>query len=324
MTLTLGILSIPILLIGAELIVRHGRLIAVKLGISEFFIGLTVLSIGTSIPEITTHIISAIKMLGEPSHREVLAGVAIGTNVGSNIVQITAIVGIVGLYGRMKSTKAFMKRDYIMMLLGIIMLWYFAWTGHTIERWEGWVLMLSYAAYLWYLTQLEDIDEKLEEHNHYHPLKSIVMIGVAFAMVIVSANFILEAAIAATEYFGLSGSLIGAVLIGVCTALPELTTALVAVKKKAKGLSIGTLVGSNITNPLLGIGIGAAIVAHPVDQQILSIDLPFWLGISIIGWFFFWTKNQLSKWQAGVLISSYAVYVFVRLGYWCWSCYFVN
>ncbi len=314
-TIILGILSIPLLLIGAELIVRHGRLIAKKLGISGFFIGLTVISIGTSIPELFTHIISASKMLLEPSNQEVLAGIAIGTNVGSNIVQITAIVGLVGLYGNMKSTKAFMLRDYLMMLFGIALLWVFALTDQSIQRWEGWVLILSYAAYLWYLTQLEEIDEKLDDHADYHPTKSLLMIFLAFFLVIAAADFILDAAILVNESFGLSGSLIGAVVIGVCTALPELTTALVAVKKKARGLSVGTLVGSNITNPLLGVGLGAVIVEHPVDPAITSIDLPFWFAISALGWVFLWTNKQLSKWQAGVMLGAYGVYVVLRLGY---------
>jgi cation:H+ antiporter len=322
MSILLGIIALPFLLIGAELIVKHGRLIAKNLGISGFFIGLTVVSIGTSIPELFTHVMSASRMLLDPSKNEVLAGIAIGTNVGSNIFQITAIVGIVGLYGHMKTTKAFMLRDYVMMLLGIALVWFFSVTGQSIQRWEGWVLILSYAAYLWYLTQLEEIDEKMENHNNYHPLKSVLMIILAFALVIIAADFILDAAILATETFGLSGSLIGAAMIGVCTALPELTTALIAVKKKAKGLSVGTLVGSNITNPLLGVGLGAIIVEHPVDPVITSIDFPFWFGISLLGWLFFWTKKELGKWQAGVMLSSYLVYVLFRIGYWCWQCTF--
>jgi cation:H+ antiporter len=312
--LLLGIIGLPCLLYGASLMVKHGISIARHLGISEFFVGLTILSIGTSIPEIFTHIVASIKILLTPENIHTLSSIAIGTDLGSNIVQITFIVGIVALFGTLTTNIRFMHQDYLFMLLSILILWFFSLTGNTVSRLEGGILVAAYMGYLTYLAKQEELDEKYHNgHNYYSPVHSLTIMSGGLIVVLVSAQLTLESAVFAAEYFNISGSLIGAVIIGVATALPELTTAMMGLKQKSSGISAGTLIGSNITNPMLGIGAGAVISTYTVDTEIMMIDLPFWFIVSVIGWVFFRTKLKVEKGEAIIFIAAYFVYLYIRL-----------
>jgi cation:H+ antiporter len=311
-TIILGIIAIPFLLKGADIIVKHGQSIARHVGISEFFIGLTILSIGTSIPEIFTHIVSSLKILKTPENIETLSGIAIGTDLGSNIIQITIIVGIVGLMGVLKPTKKFMNTDYLIMIVGIMLLWFFSETGQLISRLEGVILAGSYIAYLYYLTKQEKVEDKFHHNKQYSPIISLLSMSFGFFVVLISADFILDAAILAADTYNISGSTIGALILGVCTALPELTTALIGIKRRAAGISVGTLIGSNITNPLFALGIGAAISTYTVDDTILAVDFPFWFTISVLGWIFFRSNLRVDKKEATILAFSYGIYVYMR------------
>ena len=123
--LLLLILGIAVLWGSAELLVRAAQVIAAKLKISETFLGLTILSIGTTLPELGTHIASSIAILNGTD----LSGIALGTNIGSNIFQITVILGIVALFMTVHAHKRFLDRDYIVMLVAIALLFVFAHTN---------------------------------------------------------------------------------------------------------------------------------------------------------------------------------------------------
>lgn len=313
LNIIVGLASLPILLWDAHLTIKHSCIIAKKFGISEVFIGLTLLSIGTSVPELMTHIVSSLNMLFTPEKSEMLAGIAIGTNIGSNIFQITAILGIVGIAGTIKVKKRFLNQDYLFMLLGIFILWVFCLSSHTITRLEGLALILLYVSYLYYLALAEGVEQKMENHNHYNPLYSTIIVLVGLVLVVGSADIILQSAIFVAEEFHISGSLIGALVIGVATALPELTTSLMGLKQGSGQVSLGILIGSNITNPMLGIGIGAFIVPNPVEADILNIDIPFWFVISLIGWILFRLSHKVGTRESVIMILGYCVYLYLRL-----------
>ncbi|RLE42927.1 hypothetical protein DRJ48_02360 [Candidatus Woesearchaeota archaeon] len=310
----LGVIALAGLLLGAELVIRGAKNIALRLGLSEFFVGLTLLSILTSLPEITEHVVASIDILKGIGPPATLAGVAIGTNVGSNIIQITLITGVVGLFGLLICNKRFLKIDYVFMLFAIMLLWGFAYTGMYISRVEGVTLFLLYMGYLFYQNRHEKIIEKFSLRSKKKGLlKECLLVAVGFVMLVYGANHILKQAVFFSETYNVSGSLIGTLIVGVATALPELTTSLTAVIKKSAGLSLGTLVGSNITNPLMALGLGAAISGYPIGNALVWFDIPFWFGISLLGFFLFWKGKYLSKPQAITLIIGYLVYLSLRL-----------
>jgi len=310
--LIIGILSLVGILLGAELVVRSSQHIARRLKISEFYIGLTVLSIGTSLPEIFTHILGSINILNNPAQTQVLSNIVVGTNIGSNLIQITLITGLVGTFAIIRANREFLLRDYLVMLGSILLLFFFSLDG-SIHRIEAGILVAVYIGYLIFLTREEKVIDKVE-HNHKNIWSSILLAVLGLGILIFAAHYLLNAAVFFTDYFQISGSLIGVLVIGVGTALPELTTALVALFRKSSGLSIGTLVGSNITNPMLALGIGGLISGYTIGKEILWFDLPIWFLVSAIAFFLFWNKKfSLVRKEALILIGLYVAYVILRI-----------
>jgi cation:H+ antiporter len=295
--------------LSAELLIRASQIIAGKLRISETFIGLTILSIGTSLPEIGVHISSSLRILKGID----VSDLAVATNIGSNTVQITAILGIIALFMRVHSTKKFMMRDYILMMCSIILLFLFCLDG-VITRIEGFILLFSYILYLAYLAQLEHFVYKIE---HNHPKKRVILFGLLIPFGLLALFFfsdiIVDSARLLLTEVDVTQSLVGALIVGVGTALPELAGAIIALKRKSSGMSLGILVGSNITGPLFAVGIGALISSYTVSSRIIWFDLPAWFFVSAVVMLMFWRKLEIGKKEAIALLLIYIVYVFVRI-----------
>ncbi|MFO8016191.1 MAG: sodium:calcium antiporter [Candidatus Woesearchaeota archaeon] len=303
--LILGVIG---LWIGSGLVINAAQRIAKSLNISGAFIGLTIISIGSSLPEIITHIISSIDILKGID----ASGVSVGTNVGSNLIQITFILGIVGLLLGVKSHKTILHRDYTVMMGSIVLLFIFS-IGGTISRIEGIILVLLYIIYIGYLAKKEKLLEKNPFQTDY--IKDTLIICSGIALLIFSADLVVDEALLLSSEWGLATSFIGTLIIGVGTALPELSTALRGILKKAEGISLGTLVGSNITNPLLALGLGAAISGYTVDKYLFWYDIPVWFLVSLIVMLFFWKNKRLSRVEAMMLIALYFLYVVFKLRY---------
>ena len=291
--------------LGADLIINSSQRVAKSLNISEAFIGLTILSIGTSLPEIMTHIMSSIDILRGIE----TSGIAVGTNVGSNIFQITLIVGLVGVLVTIKSTKTIIKRDYVLMLSAILLLWLFSFGG--INPIEGAILAIIYILYLYFLSKGEKIVEKNPFQTNY--IKDFLFIIVGITILLFAADFVVDKAVLLSLNWGIAESFVGTLIIGIGTALPELTTAIIGIIKGANDISLGTLVGSNITNPTLALGLGAAISGYTVDKYLLWYDIPAWFLFSLIILFFFYKDHRLSRREAVVCISFFIAYALFKL-----------
>jgi len=274
-------------LLCTNIIVEYARKIARAFNVSDAFIGLTVLSIGTSLPEIFTHIISSINILNGIES----SGVAVGTNIGSNIIQITLILGVIALLTKVKTDKKILKMDYPIMLGSILLVFIFSLNGF-IGHIEGFFLVSAYIIFLVWLSHKEKlIDKNPQKLELFHFLSLIV----GFALLITSTKSVVNSALSLSHIWGVSESLIGVLIIGAATALPELTTALIALFRGSTSMSLGTLIGSNITNPLFALGIGAIISGYTIDASILWYDLPFWFFISLLAMLFFKRKMLLEK-----------------------------
>ena len=294
---------------SAELTIKCLTIIAHKFNISETFVGLTILSIGTSLPEIGTHILSSLNILKGND----LSGLAISANIGSNTIQITAILGIVALFLKIKSDKKFLDKDYLVMLLSIILLFVLGYNGK-ITRLEGIFLFLLYLIYVWKLADAEHFVEKIT-HHHSKKHLAIYIIGIPIGLTLLwfTSKLVVTNADIISNIFNIKDTFIGAIILGLGTALPELATAIVAIKRKMEEMSIGVLIGSNITNPLAGIGIGAIISGYTMPQSILWLDLPFWFFVSILALLFFWRKLHLEKKEAFMLIACYIIYITIKI-----------
>jgi cation:H+ antiporter len=308
----LFILGVIGLWLGAGITITGATAIAKKLKISYLFVGLTILSIGTSLPEIFTHVASSWKILNGIE----ASGVAVGTNIGSNIIQITLIMGMLGLFAVIKSSKQIQKRDGLIMLGSIALLWLLGLNG-IISRIEGFILVALYVIYIYWISRSEkSIKELIDPHHkplskkkERHILIDIGNVMVGLVLLGFASIWVVDNTLFFANHFGIEQSFFGLVVIGVSTALPELTTAVRGVMKGVKQMSLGVLIGSNITNPMLALGIGAAISGYKISQTITWFDIPFWFGISALALIFFHRTKKLEKWEAAVLVFSYIAYV---------------
>jgi cation:H+ antiporter len=292
-----------------ELVINSSQIIARYFKISETFVGLTILSIGTSLAEMSTHVVSSLKVLKGDD----VSGIAVGTNIGSNIVQITFILGLIAFFLHIHASKKFLRKDYSVMLGSIVLVWFMSLNNY-ISRVEGAILFFAYMYYLYSLGTDEHLIDKIEHNKEAHkPISSAFFLLIGIFGLLYSAEVVVSNGVLLAMHWNVRDTLIGTLLIGIGTALPELTTSLIAIKKKSMGMSMGVLVGSNITNPLMMLGLGAMISGYSVTNDIIRYDLPFWFFVSLLVLLFFWKDMRFTRKHAIVLMLSYLVYVGVRI-----------
>ena len=325
----IGVVAITFLVFVADKVVGKIIKLSKKLGISQIFIGLTVVAIGTSLPEITTSVVASLDIVSGRIKESVASGTVLGTSIGSGIVQQTLILGIVGLFAvmRLKALhvkKSFLKEDGIILVLVGVLVLLFVSDGK-LSRVEGAVMFFGYILFLWFLWMRED--EDIRHHPHHHmkveldgSSKKDIFIDILYIIaglfvVVVSAEFVLRVVEFFVTKYAIGGSLIGIMVIGVASALPELTTSITALFRGASSISIGTLIGSNITNPMLALGLGAMISEYSVPRPIIVFDVPIQILTAIIVLFFLWRKKMLTRNEAISLIAIYFIYILVRLRY---------
>ena len=298
---------------GAHLAVDQALRIAKSLKISKLFIGLTILSIGTSLPEIFTHVFASLNELKGIA----ASNIAIGTNIGSNIFQITFIIGLLGILTTIKSSPKIQKRDGVVMIGSIILLFLFAYNG-VITQLEGLILFALYLFYLYKLyTKEEDLSEIMNHHFSPNKIKGVLrhfaLLAIGIFILALSANWVVNSTLQFSQNLGIEQSFFGLLIIGIATGLPEFTTAIMGILKKAKKISLGVLIGSNITNPMMAMGIGAMITDNPVSKTITNFDIPFWFVVSVILLMLFQKNKKLGKVGVSAMIISYFAYLLYKI-----------
>lgn len=301
----------------AEIVIRNAIELANYFALSGSFIGLTLLSIGTSIPEIMSHIVGSLEILQNPQSMQAISGLLIGTNIGSDIFQQNFILPVVGLLGTIIVFRNQLN-DVMAGLLGAaILAWLFALDG-TISRIDGAILILAYGGYLLYLLKQDKQHQAPLENNVISRKKAMLstaIILISFTIMGVVTEYVVVASTELVALLPISASYFGVIFLGVATSLPELTTALVSMYKGKKDISVGILLGSNITNPLFGIGLGAIISTYTVPNVIVLYDLPVNIATAILLYIFLLRREDLTKKEAIILLFSFFIYLYAR---WLW------
>lgn len=314
------IVGVIVVLILANIVIRSTIKLAKHFGWSGAFIGLTILSIGTSIPEIMTAVFSSIDIVKNPSLMQTLSGLVVGTNVGSDIFQQSFILPLVGLVGTIVVIKKNLIKEVGALILGAVLMWFMCFGG-VITRLEGFIMLAAYMGYLIYLERQQMHETTIHGVVHSEKKKRLERKNIAMQIVIIllgfiimgfAANQVIDKSTILVSELAISASFFGVLLLGVASALPELMTALVAVIKGKKDISAGVLIGSNVTNPLMGIGLGALISGYAVPRVTLLYDLPAKIGIALLIFYFLWRNEKLNKWEAIVLIVIFIAYLVLR------------
>ena len=320
LTLLVLALALALLVTSADFFIKGAKGLAQRAEIPEVVIGLTVVSIGTSLPEIVLTSISALDSVNNPG----LANFAISGIFGSILVQITLILGVVVLFRGMKIRPSWLKRDGLIMLFSLLLLSFFIYTDHELNRIEGLILVLLYVAYVsWLLLNRKEIreDEMIDKSldieatgSNWTTAAYIVMITLGLSFAVFAAQHLVSIANDLSRSMNIPHSTIGSTISGFGTSLPELTIALMAARK-SEGVAIGTLIGSNITDPLLSIGIAALIsplaITDSEAPELLNFIIPTTIIGSTLAIFMMWTQYEFKRWEGLVLILFYVTFLAV-------------
>jgi len=292
--------------------VKSSVILGYHFGLSDELIGMTVLSVGTSLPEIMTHIICSLKIVEHPQLLNNLSGLVLGANIGSDIFQQNFVLGIVAIVGIVTVAKNHLYKDMGGLIGASLLLLLFGFNG-IISRFEGFILFFGYILYLFILKKRGMIEKKsIIKIQKRQVFKNIAILILSFTIMAFSTDKVVDSSEVLIKQLHISASYFGIIILGVAVALPELSTSLIAVFKKKKAISAGILIGSNVTNPMFALGLGALISTYTVPQVIILFDLPFKIFTALLILYFLWKHEILRKKNAIVLICIYLIYIYVR------------
>lgn len=333
------LLSLVLLVKGSDYFVKSASTIAEKLGVSEFVIGLTLVAVGTSIPELASSITASFQQASD---------IVIGNVVGSNIVNIGFIVGLAAVICPMKTEIEMLRRDGYVMLFAAVLFLVFA-LNRELSMLESAFFVLIFIAYVFFLFEEA---EKYEGKLHFKEFvvyffkfeyinsarqkmncirrngggfenkecqiregltKDILILIVSCGAIIIGAKYFVDESIFIAELLGVPETIIGTTLVAVGTSLPELVVTVSAARKGFGSIALGNIIGSNIANVFLILGLSGLIYPISVADISLLFTTPAMIVISVILLIFISTGWEIKRWEGVALIAFYAAFLLVLL-----------
>jgi cation:H+ antiporter len=303
------VVSLALLYFGAEGLVRGSASLALRLGLTPLVVGLTVVAMGTSMPEVLVSVKAALQNQGD---------LAVGNVVGSNIFNIGAILGATALLAPMRVQFQLIKIDAPIMLavsLGLVLV---LWDGG-VSRWEGAVLLAGLFVYvagnIWMARRTATAAVEQEFAESMPPRSGSVLLDILFILgglgvLVLGARLLTDNSVQLARAFGVSEAVIGLTIVAAGTSVPELAASIVAAIKKEPDIALGNVIGSNIFN-ILGI-LGVASLMVPLSApEISPFDLWTMVGISAVLVPMLWTGRRVSRGEGAVLFAMYCGYVYL-------------
>ena len=302
------IAGLLLILFGANWLVDGSSSVAKRFGISEFVIGLTIVGIGTSTPEMVVSFLSSIQ--GK-------ADMAIGNIVGSNIFNTLMILGVTALIAPLTITKSNLKKDIpinifvtiLLILLGMNFT-IFGMGKDQLCRIDGLILLGIFAWYLWSSFKSDSTDDEESNIKEYSILMSTVLIIAGLASLIIGGRLFVNSATELAKMFGVSDKFIAITVMAAGTSMPELATCVVAALKGRGQLALGNILGSNISNILLILG-GSSLINPLSFTGMTYVDLGVVLvsALFILGSAYLFRKNSLDRFEGATLLLMEAGYM---------------
>ncbi len=315
------LVGLGLVVLGADWLVEGASSIARKAGLSEFLIGMTIVGIGTSMPELVVSLTGALK--GN-------ADIAIGNVVGSNIFNVLMILGVTALINPILITDSNKRRDIPLNILATVLLICFGMqhtlfgfgSSDTINAMEGGIFLLLFAAYMLYSfktgkTDAYEDDAEVSSKASSKLLVAIVMVIAGLAGLVFGGDLFVDAACRIARAAGLSDKFVAITILAGGTSMPELVTCVVAAAKKKGALALGNILGSNISNILLILG--ASALACPLSfSNMKAVDLGVLTLSSIMILVSAWTgrNNKIGKLDATsylLIFAAYMAYLFMTI-----------
>lgn len=307
------IVGFVLLVKGADFFVEGAASIAKQLHISSLIIGLTVVAMGTSLPELSVSLSSALSGNSALAYSNV---------VGSNLFNLVLILGISAIMIPIPLSRELLRREYPFSVFCMLLLLALAYQGMTLGHAAGALLLTVFVFFLlWTIRngrkqiELEKVgnqkdDEELyvEEMTHYPLWKSILFVIGGAVAVKFGGDWVVDGACNLAATFGLSETLIGLTIVAMGTSLPELATSVVAARKNEVDMAVGNVIGSNIFNVLLILGVSSVI--RPITITMQNVwDTVILLLLCVLVWIFGNTKHRIDRIEGCILVACYIVYM---------------
>ncbi|MGN1481942.1 calcium/sodium antiporter [Porcipelethomonas sp.] len=305
------IFSFVLLVKGADFFVDGCVSVAKLLHVPNLIIGLTIVAMGTSAPEAAVSISGAIS---NPDN----AGITVGNLLGSNLLNILIILGVSSIIVPISVEPSLLKKDFPLLIGSAVIVPVLFWTGHMHgTRFGGFILLAFFLVFMiWTInnatkSRKKALDESSTEESNEKPLsipKSIIYSVGGLAAVILGGQLAVYCAKDIAHGIGISESLIGLTVVALGTSLPELITSVIAAKKGNGDLALGNVIGSNLFNILLVMGLSMIIAPFSINSANM-IDSLCVLAVSILCYIFAATKKKIGRAEGVIFILSYCVYL---------------
>jgi cation:H+ antiporter len=314
-SLAIVVVSLYTLVTAAERAVSSSLTVARHFGVPDVLVGMTVLALGTSLPELGSNVVASVGIATGSLDYEITSAVVVGGNVGSATVQQLLLVGVLVLgYGRIDVTDSFLRESYLPMVAALALTLALAWDG-TLSRVDGGVLLVAYLAYAGHSYRTRERQMALPTGEQGSVRREAVVAVGALVLVLASASLLLWVIGSVVAALELGGSMVGVLTIGVAAALPELSTVLDATRRRTPTVALGVLVGSNLVNFLVGLGLGASISGYHVPAPVVLWDVPFKLvaALALFAYLRLGSDRALTRREGSYLVVAYLVYLSGRL-----------
>lgn len=305
---------------GADFFVEGSSSVAKKLHVPALIIGMTIVAMGTSLPELSVSVTSALAGKNE---------LAVSNVIGSNIFNLMMVLGISAMLSPLFVSKSVLRRDYPFSVACAILLLVTGYIGMSLARVDGIIFLAIFIAFLFIEVRLamaarnealatnetekiefeNEVIEMEEEIKEISMLRSIIYILGGAVAVKFGGDWVVNGAVSIATMFGLSQNLIGLTIVALGTSLPELVTSIAAARKNELEMAIGNVVGSNVFNVLMILGVAATISPIAFNFENV-IDIAVLLGFSLITWLFCVTKKKIGRLEGFSMVAMYVVYMF--------------
>ena len=296
------VLGVSLVLWGADRLTEGASALARRMHVSEMVIGLTIVAAGTSAPELFVSLVSALK--GTPD-------MAVGNVVGSNTMNAMLIVGCAAMVAPMTISRSTVKKD-IPFAVGASLLLILLGFDLFLGRFDGILLLVGFAAFMAYtlLNAKAGADSPVVQEQAAPVWKNVLYLVGGLTALVVGSNVFVDHATNVAYLRGISEGVVGLTVVAGGTSLPELATSVVAARKGQSAIAIGNVIGSNVFNILLILGLTATISPLAI-QGITIVDLSVMLVSVVLVWLFSFTRFTVERWEGAVLVAGY-------LAYLCW------
>ena len=299
--IVLIVIGVAMVLYGADRLTEGASALARRMNVSEIVIGLTIVAAGTSAPELFVSMASALK--GTPD-------LAVGNVVGSNTMNGMLIVGCAAMVAPMTISRSTVKKDIPFSVGASVLLMLLALNSF-LGRLDGIILLLGFAAFMTYTLRQAKTDKADEVQAETSPIwKNVLFLLGGLLLLAVGSNVFVGHASNLALALGVSEGVVGLTVVAGGTSLPELATSVVAARKGQSAIAIGNVIGSNVFNILLILGLTATI--SPLEiTGITTIDMAVMLLSVALVWLFSFTRFTVERWEGAVLVGAYLIYL-------CW------